>query len=160
MVDYLVQFDGSVQCTDKSIFDTISKLPLRQKRGMWVKIASNQGCGSMELQNYYHNTFIKNLFSDPRQFKEELAALVQNQRSLFDSEEIFQQFSSKHSELMFNSRLTKQYIAVLNKRMMERASNEAPRQVVQRKSVSEEQQAADIPFVVDVDEACWVWQFE
>jgi hypothetical protein len=40
-------------------------LPKKLKRGMWIKIAELNDLNSKELQNYYHNTFVKQFFVNP-----------------------------------------------------------------------------------------------
>ena len=95
-----------------SIFETINKISLKQKRGMWLNIAKENGVSAKELQNYYHNTFIKQFFVSPQPFKEEITQILMksDQQS---TEEIFNQFIQKHPDVKFNQRLTKQFIGIL-----------------------------------------------
>ena len=87
---------------------------------MWKNVAKTIKQDARNLQDYYHNTFIKEFYASPQDFKEEIRALIVAHQDSFDTEVIFRKLAGNHPELEFNQRLTKQLISIQHIRMKEK----------------------------------------
>eukprot|EP00703_Trepomonas_sp_PC1_P004078 JAP92528.1 Hypothetical protein TPC1_15498 [Trepomonas sp. PC1] len=113
--EQLTALSSDVQPTARSVFDAMNSLSIKDKRGIWVKMAKRVDCEAKEILNFYHNSFVKQFFTSPLPFKEDLEHLISN--SSYQTDEIFKKFVELHPNEQFNQRLTKQFISILMLRM-------------------------------------------
>lgn len=57
---------GLQDSTPRAIFDAIQQLGTQHKKGIWEFIGKRLGVSSAQVHNYFHNTWIKQFYSDTK----------------------------------------------------------------------------------------------
>lgn len=115
---------GLQSSTPRDIFDAIQQLGTQHKKGIWEFIGKRLGVSSAQVHNYFHNTWIKQFYSDTKVTRpvinQMITDMLRNGQPV-DTKYIVDQVVAIFPQYNFNIRQLQQIVNIQKLRLAKRA---------------------------------------